>query len=50
MNRRASNPTQRVTPNSASRMSMRGRPVSELPTMEEVAETHPTSKRQKGPP
>ncbi len=50
MNRRASNPTQRVTPNPASRMSMRGRPVSKLHTMEEVAETHPTSKPQKRPP
>jgi excisionase family DNA binding protein len=48
MNRRASNPTQRVTPNPASRITvtgMRGRPVSKLHTMEEVAEILGLSKR-----
>jgi hypothetical protein len=44
---RASKPTQRVTPNPSTRTSMRGRLVSKLLTMEEIAETHPTSKPQK---
>jgi excisionase family DNA binding protein len=45
MNRRTSNRTQRVTPNPASRISMRARPVSKLHTMEEVAEILGLSKR-----
>ena len=48
MNRRAPNPTRRVTPNPASRITvtgMRGRPVSKLHTMEEVGEILGLSKR-----
>ena len=48
MNRRASNPTRRVTPNRAARITrtdMPGRPLSKLHTMEEVAEILGLSKR-----
>jgi excisionase family DNA binding protein len=45
MNRRASNPTQRVIPNPAARMSMRGRPLSKLRTIDEAAELFNASPR-----
>jgi hypothetical protein len=38
MNHRASNPTQRVTPNPASRTGMRSRPITNLRTINETAE------------